>query len=126
MAYNGTTAASSVSNPPILLARGMGQVTNASGNLFYSTAASSYSVFNGGTGLWYYASTDPTTTIVGTLNYFTDGLQLGMRNGDLIYTVSATAAGTTAGMLLGCAMLVSTNSTAGFSVATGTLMLSTQ
>jgi hypothetical protein len=133
MAYVGTTAASSVANPPILLARGMGQVTSTSGNLLYSTAATSQSTSSagfpavtGGTGLWYYASSDPSTTIVGTLSYFTDGLQLGMRNGDLIFMLAPSSGGSTGTVLLGIAALMSTNSTAGFGVVTGTQILSTQ
>lgn len=126
MAYVGSTALSSVANPPILLARGMGTLTNASGNLLYSTASTSYDKVAGGTGLWIYQSTDPTTTIVGTLTYFTDGLQLGMRNGDVIICQSVTSAGSTSSLLMGMATLVTTNSTNGFSVATGSLMLSTQ
>jgi len=126
MAYQGTTAASSVSNPPINLVRGMAPTLNASGNLLYSTASSSPSVVQGGNGIWHYMSTDPTTTIVGTLNYFTDGLQLGMRNGDVIYCVSVSSAGSTSSLLMGIGVLATTNSTAGFSVGTGSLMLSTQ
>ena len=125
MAYNGTTAATSVSNPPILLARGMGQQTNASGNLFYSTASTSYDKVSGGTGLWVYQSTDPTSTIVGTVTYFTDGLQLGMRNGDIVFCQSVTSAGSTSSFLMGAATLFTTNSTAGFSAATGSIMYST-
>jgi hypothetical protein len=94
--------------------------------LLYSTAATSYATAAGGTGLWLYQSSDPTTTIVGTLSYFTDGLQLGMKNGDTIICQAATSGGSTAGFLMGIAALVSTNSTAGFSVATGSLLLSTQ
>ena len=133
MAYVGTTAASSAANPPMLLARGMGQVTSTNGNLLYSTAATSQSTsaasfpaLTGGTGLWYYQSVDPTTTIVGTTGYFTDGLQLGMRNGDIIFCLSPSSGGSTATVRLGIAALMSTDSTAGFSVVTGSLMLSTQ
>ena len=124
MAYAGTTAAAP--NLPILLARGLGQQTSTGGNLLYSTASTSYDKVTGGTGLWIYSSVDPTTTIVGTLNYFTDGLQLGMRNGDVIICQSVTSAGSRSSLLMGIATLVTTSSTNGFSVATGSLMLSTQ
>lgn len=125
MAYAGTTAAAP--NLPVLIARGMGGVTSTGGNLLYSTASTSYSNpnLNGGTGLWIYQSVDPTSTIVGTLNYFTDGLQLGMRNGDVIICQSLTSAGATGSLLMGMATLVTSNSSAGFSVATGSILYST-
>lgn len=128
MAYSGTTAASSAQNVPILIARGMGGITSTGGNLLQSTASTSYSNPNlsGGTGIWIYQSVDPTTTIVGTLNYFTDGAALGMRNGDVIICQSMTSYGATSSLLMGMGTLVTTNSTNGFSVATGSLMLSTQ
>lgn len=133
MAYVGSTASSSLANPPMLLVRGMGQITSTSGNLLYSSAATSQSTASagffsqtGGTGLWYYQSSDPSTTIVGTVNYFTDGLQLGMRNGDLIFMLAPSSGGSTGTVLLGIAALMTTNSTAGFGVVTGTQILSTQ
>lgn len=120
MAYNGTTAASSVSNPPILLARGMGQIENASGWVIGSTSTASLA-FAGGTGLWYYASVDGTTVTQGTA-YFTDGLKLGMRNGDFILVACATAAASTSSIGIGLGMLMTTNSTAGFNVAVSGLI----
>ena len=48
MAYVGSTAASSQANPPILLARGMGQITSTGGNLLYSTGATSQSTASAG------------------------------------------------------------------------------
>ncbi len=124
MAYVGTTAASSVANPPINLIRGVAQ-QSPGGSLFYSTASTSYAAVAGGNGLWYYQSTDPTSTIIGSATYFTDGLQLGMRNGDVIFCMAVTSAGATAGPLLGIGALVTTNSTAGFSISTGTALYST-
>ena len=126
MAYSGTTAATSARNLPVLLVRGLGTQTSTAAALLFSTASTSYDKVTGGTGLWVYQSSDPTTTIVGTLNYFTDGLQLGMKNGDVIICQAATSGGSTAGFLMGMACLVTTDSTNGFGVATGSLMLSTQ
>ncbi len=113
-------------NPPILLARGMGTLTSTLGALMYSTAQTSNAAVRGGTGLWVYHSSDPSTTIVGTLSYFTNGLDLGMKNGDIIFTVSVASGGSTAACLMGISALVTTNSTAGFGIATGTQLLSTQ
>jgi hypothetical protein len=124
MAYSGTTAASSAANPPVLLARPMAHVSTTNADLFYSTAATSPATFRGGNGLWIYQSSDPTSTIVGTTTYFTDGLRLGMKNGDVIFCISATSAGA-ADRQMGMGMLYSTNSTAGFSVSTGTVLYST-
>ena len=124
MAYVGSTALSSVANPPINLIRGVGY-QSPGGNLFYSSAATSYAAFSGGNGLWYYQSTDATSVITGTATYFTDGLALGMRMGDACMVMSVTSAGATAGPLFGIGVLYSTNSTAGFSLSTGTLMYST-
>lgn len=126
MAYNGSTATSP--NPPINLVRGLGQMASTNANMLYSTASTSYSVaaLNGGSGLWYYQSSDPSTTIVGTVGYFSDGLNLGMKNGDIIFMLSATSGGSTSSALLGIAALLSTNPSSGFSVCTGTQLLSTQ
>ena len=126
MAYSGTTAASSAQNPPVLLVRPMAHVSTTNADLFYSTAATSPATFRGGNGMWIYQSSDPTSTIIGTTTYFTDGNRLGMRNGDIIFCVSATSgAAAQSGHLLGFGMLWSTNSTAGFSISTATQAYST-
>ena len=133
MAYVSSTNASSVANPPMLLVRGMGQLTSTSANLLYSTAATSQSTSaagfvaqTGGTGLWYYASSDPSTTIIGTRGYFSDGQQLGMRNGDLIFMLAPSSGGSTGTVLLGIGALMTTEASSGYSVVTGTQILSTQ
>ena len=115
MAYSGTTAASSVANPPILLARGVGQLNNASGNVLGSSLQTT-TAFAGGTGLWYYASSDGSTLLMG-VGYFTDGLYLGMRNGDVLMGISQSSLGTSPTMALG--VLMTTNSTAGFNISVG-------
>ncbi len=112
MAYSGTTAASSVQNPPLLIGRGLGMLTST---LAAVVGATSPLRQTGGTGLWIYQSLDG-ATITSSIAYFTDGQQLGMRNGDFILISAATAAGsTTVGMALG--MLMTTNSTAGWNTA---------
>lgn len=120
MAYVGTTAATSVANPPICIARGMGHLASSTGNAGVIGSVGP----NGGTGLWYYASVDPSSSIVGTVNYFTDGLQLGMRTGDIIMAAYTSSVQSTT-VLLGIGILGTTNSTAGFSMMTGSMMYST-
>jgi hypothetical protein len=73
MAYAGSTAASSVANPPWRVDGGFlsGRSVNE------STAAA-----NGG-GVWVYNSTE-TLAAVAVANYFTDAQRLGMRSGDII------------------------------------------
>ena len=112
MAYSGTTAASSLQNPPVLLARGMGVLTSTLAAVVGATTPLKQT---GGTGLWIYQSLDG-ATITSSIGYFTDGEQLGMRNGDFILISAATAAGsTTVGIALG--LLMTTNSTAGYNTA---------
>ena len=133
MAYSGATAASSIANPPILLARGMGQLGSTVGNLLYSTGTTdtttssvTFGALTCGTGLWYYASSDPSTTIIGTRGYFSDGQALGMRNGDLIFMLAPSSGGSTGTVLLGISALMTTNASSGFTCVTGTQILSTQ
>ena len=73
MAYVGSTAASSVANPPFQIGGGFlaGRSVNES-----TTAA------NGGN-LWFYNSTE-TLAAVAVANYFTDAQRLGMRSGDVM------------------------------------------
>jgi hypothetical protein len=117
MAYSGTTAASSLANPPILLTRGLGTLVNA-GAVIGSTVQPNV----GGTGLWYYSSTDG-STLLQAPGYFTDGRSLGMRNGDFMLIAAATAVGSTV-VGIGVGLLMTTNSTAGYNVAVGGLIAS--
>jgi len=73
MSYSGTTAASSVRNPPIRI---------DSGQLSQRNRGESTGVANGGA-LWMYTSSDPLATITAT-GYFSDGGLLGMRNNDVV------------------------------------------
>ena len=114
MAYTGSTAASSIANPPICLTgNGLTPYYNAAANVLGSSLQTTQP-FNGGTNLWRYTSSDASTLAQGA-GYFTDGLSLGMRIGDLIAIVAQTSLGTSPTMSWG--VLVTTNSTAGFNVA---------
>lgn len=61
----------SVSNPPVLLAQGVG---------------------SGGSSrkIWFYASTDASTAVDAS-GYFTDGWKLGMRAGDIVFVLDTDA-----------------------------------
>lgn len=71
MAYYGTTAASSLANPPMRLGGSLGGGLNQS-----STTGS-------GGGFWMYGSTNPSTDLT-TANFFTDAYYLGMKQGDIV------------------------------------------
>lgn len=120
MAYSGSTALSSVQNPPRQISLGLAPMFNTAGNITGSTLQTT-SAFSGGTNLWFYASSDPSTGLQ-LAGYFTDGLALGMRNGDAIINIVQTSLGTSP--TLGIGVLMTTNSTAGFNVASAGLILS--
>lgn len=108
MAYVGTTAASSVQNPPIQIARGL------AGGILGSSLA--------GTGLWFYSSTDG-STVMESSTYFTDGLYLGMRAGDVVLGAAAASPGTTVPITYVGTVVFAT--TAGCGLSTGGVMTST-
>ena len=98
MAYQGTTAASAVSNPPVLLVGTHASIdqripgTGTTGSTIYMNNAwkGSTSVYAEGRAfggqMWGYWSTD-LTTAVATTGYFSDAGPLGMRPGDLVFCV---------------------------------------
>ncbi len=114
MAYSGSTALSSVANPPVACLGPSPQPTfNAAGNVVGSSLQTTTQLV-GGNQIWKYMSSDPSTAAQAP-GYFTDGLQLGMRIGDIIFVVAQTSLGTSPTMNVG--VIVTTNSTAGFNVA---------
>ena len=119
MAYSGTTAASSLRNPPILLNRPMA-VLSSTLAVIGSTGGTVPVVATrdlGGTGIWIYSSFD-TGAAQQAVGYFTDGQQLGMRTGDVLISVWSGTFGTSPSAIqVGC--IVTTNSSAGFNVAAG-------
>lgn len=120
MAYSGSTAASSVANPPICILPGLSPTLNASGNVVGSSLQTT-ATFAGGNSLWRYTSSDATTLTKG-VGYFTDGLALGMKNGDAIIIVEQSSLGTSPVVSMG--VLITTNSTAGFNCASGGVITS--
>lgn len=116
MSYSGATAGTTSANPPILLTR----IFGGAGATGLSTAPSAGANVQGG-GLWYYCSTNATTDITAS-NFFTDGYYLGMRPGDLVGGAQFTSAGSSVITFLGA---ITSVSTAGGSIALGSLMTST-
>lgn len=118
MAYSGSTALTSVANPPRQIATGGSPIANQSGNLLGigGTSVVSTLPFVGGCSLWYYVSSD-SATIATSVGYFTDGLALGMRAGDVMLVVNQSSYGTSPSFSMG--VIVTSNSSAGFNLAAG-------
>ena len=128
MAYYGTTAASSVSNPPRCLVAPFATNPALVGSTEYlqsqlSTASNNNNApGGGGGGLWYYTSTNLSTDLV-SANFFSDAFYIGMRAGDIVMGAQiATSAGTTLVTYMGALTAVTT---AGSALSTGTLISST-
>lgn len=116
MAYNGSTAASSVANPPRCIvqtftSRGAYDSTALSG------AAADVSLNNQGGSIWSYVSTDAVGTVI-TTGYFSDGHKLGMHPGDHVLGVVTSTNGGTVTSYFGTVTSVSTN---GATVSAGTV-----
>ena len=114
MAYLGTTQASSVSNPPVLLAGAFGagpdvRIAGSTG-LFLSNNfnASSTATYKEGAAvgqrIWAYLTTDTSTAVLNS-GYFSDAGVLGMRPLDVI-------------MITACASTASTNAVLRWSFVT--------
>lgn len=96
MAYIGSTAASSIANPPSLLQRPLGP-----GARVASTGVPIR------LGLWVFGSTD-TTSSPFTAGYFSDGYEIGMKQGDVVICVGQTSTVSSSQVLmLGCVSSVS-------------------
>jgi hypothetical protein len=129
MSYFGTTQASSVANPPQLIAGPFAQNPFQTGSTMFlttqgSTAAQNTNNSGGrsmGAQLWTYVSTNETTDVTGA-NFFVDAAYIGMRAGDLVMGAWFTSQGSSAVCFLG---LITSVSTAGASLSTGSLITST-
>lgn len=116
MSYSGSTASSSVSNPPKLL---VGQVASIPETTGLSTTAAQQSQQGGQ--IWYYSSTNKTTDIF-VSNFFSDGKRLGMRPGDIVFANSFTSAGSSVVSMIG---VITGVSTSGATMASGAQITST-
>lgn len=116
MAYSGTTAATTDRNPPLNFLSLMGGPKNTYAGVLSPTSAQSTASYVGGAALWYYRSSD-SATIASSPGYFTDGLQLGMKTGDVMFYVHQSSYGTSPDFSIG--VIVTSNSSAGFNMAIG-------
>lgn len=107
MAYLGTTAASSVSNPPVELVAHMGgapdtHITGSSIFAFNNYGQSSTNTYREGMSvggrIWQYFTTDVTTGVLNT-GYFTDAGALGMRPFDAVLIFACGTTNSTASVM---------------------------
>lgn len=117
MAYSGSTAATTVANPPRRIVGGIATPPQSTSLTTNPTRAP------GGQGgsIWYYCSTNATTDLVAS-NFFSDGWYLGMRPGDMVMGCQFTSAASSVVTFWGA---VASASTAGASLSTGSLVTST-
>lgn len=116
MAYSGSTASSSVANPPRKIVDG---IAGNQGTTGLTTAPSAPGAQGGA--VWVYSSTNLTTDIVAS-GFFSDGKYLGMRPGDIVIGAQFSSAGSSVQSFIG---VVTGVSTAGASLSTGSLITST-
>ena len=112
MAYVGSSAASTVANPP-------SRVDNAL--LSQRNIRESTSVASGGS-LWVYNSSNLTTDLTAS-GFISDAAALGMRNGDIMIAASHSTESST-GHIIRIGM-ISFDSTSGASLSTGGMVTST-
>lgn len=117
MAYSGSTASSSIANPPRRLLDG---IMSNPGSTGLSTAPENPGGQGGG--LWFYSSTNLTTDLVAA-GFFSDGKALGMRPGDVVFGNQFSSAGSSVTSFQGTIVSISTAGAA--SLSTGSLITST-
>lgn len=116
MAYSGTTAASSLANPPAVIAGGV--IGRAAHSSQLSTNLAGYK--QGGM-VWFYSSTNLTTDIVAA-NFFTEGYYMGMQAGDIVIGNQYSSLGSSIQTFIGSIVSVTTS---GAALSTGSLITST-
>lgn len=127
MAYFGSTQLSSIANPPRALVMPFATNPTIAGSTQFLSTQGSTAANNanapggGGGGLWVYTSTNLTTDLT-AVNFFSDGFYLGMRAGDLVQGSEFTSLGSSVITFQGS---ITSVSTAGASMTTGSLMTST-
>lgn len=118
MAYQGTTAASSVANPPRLLIPRMGGLPASTA---LSTAVGQNPYREQAGGVWLYSSSHGSTATMDT-NFFTDAKRLGIQPGDVLMGFQWTTLGSSTVLYMGVFTAVST---AGANLSTGGTITST-
>lgn len=117
MAYNGTTAASSVANPPRKLIEG---IAGNQGTTGLTTVPNNVSGQGGS--LWFYCSTNMTTDLTAA-GFFSDGKALGMRPGDMVFGAQFSSAGSSVTSFMGVITAITTAGAA--TMSTGATVTST-
>lgn len=117
LAYNGTTAGSTLANPPVLLMSAIG------GHVQFATTGSTAGISNlpigaSGAKIWFYSSSN-TAAELAALNSINDGVALGMTIGDLMLGVTSTAVSTAPIGYLG--VLVTSAGATGFALSSNVL-----
>lgn len=85
-------------------------------------AANSTSIYSRAIGLWFYKTSDGTTNM-SDAGYFSNGLYLGMKRGDLLIAVCQSTESST-GSMMSMGVLASSNSTGGFQISTDSRLTS--
>jgi len=120
MSYSGSTAGSTLANPPVLISSGMSKIALNMGSTINGAAKGS------GTQLWLYTSTNSATEASSGTNsgqFFSDAYYLGMKNGDVVIMVGATGA-TTVGIAIGVIQGITSTGAGGY-MSTGSQISST-
>ena len=118
MAYLGSTAASSVANPPRCL---IPSFSGLAGTTQLSTGNGTNVYREQGGGVWLYMSSHGSTEAMDS-NFFTDARDIGMRPGDILFGVQWTTLGSSIVFYMGAIRSVST---AGANLSTGGSITST-
>lgn len=110
LTYNGTTAGSTLANPPVVMAAAIG------GRLNWVTSGSTVDVgtYGAGAKIWFYSSSNAASELA-ALNSFGDGVALGMTRGDVLIGVTSTAGSTAPICFMG--VLVTSGGATGFGLS---------
>lgn len=120
MSYSGSTAGTTLANPPLLISSGVTKTVLNNGSTVIGAGKGS------GAQLWLYTSTNSGTEASSGTNsgtFFSDAYYLGMKNGDVVIMVGATAA-TTIGLTIGVVQGITSTGAGGY-ISTGSMVSST-
>lgn len=122
LTYNGTTAGSTLANPPVVLEAAVG------GHVLFANSGTSAGgaapLGVSGAKLWFYASSNDPLSELQASGTFNDGVALGMTMGDVIICVKTTAGSTTPFVALG--VLVSSLGSTSFTLSSSLLSSTAQ
>lgn len=120
LTYNGTTAGSTLANPPVVLAAAIG------GRLNWVTSGSTVDpgTYGAGAKLWFYSSSNDPLSELQAAATFNDGVALGMQRGDVLIAVKTTAGSTTPFVAIG--VLVTSGGSTSFTLSSSLLSSTAQ